>query len=1112
MFTIKSLKRISSIIILPGLLLIILTCSHQNLSSGKEENIASMEVFIQGVGLDVQRSAFNADGTYLITSGRNGTSMWDMQANKELINLYKSEAHSSAVSKNGRYLITFSPADYGIIRICDLSNLKIHQLRILTQEQLGYGSYISGIAISDDEKYFALYSNKIRIFDLITLKQVNEIKLKDSHYLFNFKKQGLSFLPGTNELLSVSYDITFSEPNILTDEGDLNMNQECRYCINNWNITTGEQKSDISFDSKFIYSWALSGNGRQLAALTIDKRIQIADLTTGNIKKYPLDIDNDVDVIDYNIDGKIIFAGRDGLIGIYDPDNSQSEILSTDVRTYFHAQHCVDVSISGISNKIAFCNGYDQLIVYNMTSNETDVLRDQAKSVCGAYYNSDSLLNIFTSNSLVTQNGPDFIPKNIKMKQLLGNIYADQLLVDNPNTGEKQIFDLTLAGQVFTGYLDDQEYYCSFSRDGRYAFKSVAGGEAGDLLAVIDLEDVNSDPVILESSNGYGINIKVFDHNQKAIIAGFAADPLAVWDIKTGRQINQLDIQSGNAEAFDFIDQNKCLIGVRGNLRVYDMNTMTVIKTYTPKGYEGNYKDIKKIAFSGDKKYFATGDADGLITIWDFNSENELLSFEANKDWITSLRFSPDGKNIVSGSYNGKSIYVNEVKTGKEIARFVTFSDGEWIIITPEGYFNASDNGAKYLNVRIGNQVYSIDNFYEKYFNPAYVASVLGGKTVEAVSDIRKGVLPPPVVRIISPRPNEEFTSEDITVTVSAKDMGGSVDEIRLYHNGKVVKEETRGMKLVSQRKKIPTGTSLSKSANASATSNQEFTKSYTITLVNGTNTFRAIGFSTDRTESNPAELSVRLIGGSGNVSLHVITVGINKYKNPSLNLNYAQPDARSIVDFFKQKGKGLFRNVDINDLYNEQATKDNILSRLDQLENTNPQDAVLIYLAGHGENIDDKWYFIPYELTYPEREEDVISRGFSSDELSNYIKNIKAQKILVLIDACKSGAALLAFRGFEDRKALSQLSRATGIHVVAASTKDQFASEVQELGHGVFTYTLLQGLNGRAAGSGESITVRKLLGYIEEKLPELTQKYRQEAQYPVVDSKGMDFPLVIKK
>jgi uncharacterized caspase-like protein len=184
----------------------------------------------------------------------------------------------------------------------------------------------------------------------------------------------------------------------------------------------------------------------------------------------------------------------------------------------------------------------------------------------------------------------------------------------------------------------------------------------------------------------------------------------------------------------------------------------------------------------------------------------------------------------------------------------------------------------------------------------------------------------------------------------------------------------------------------------------------------------------------------------------------------------------------------------------------------LRELQSTRPQDAVLIYLAGHGENINEKWYFIPHELTYPEREADVKSKGISSDELSAQIKNIKALKILVLIDACKSGAVLVAFRGFEDRKALSQLSRSTGVHIVAASTKDQFAAELKDLGHGVFTYTLLQGLGGKAADQGWSVTVRKLMGYVEDQLPEITKKYKQETQFPVVDSRGMDFPPAITR
>ena len=434
-------------------------------------------------------------------------------------------------------------------------------------------------------------------------------------------------------------------------------------------------------------------------------------------------------------------------------------------------------------------------------------------------------------------------------------------------------------------------------------------------------------------------------------------------------------------------------------------------------------------------------------------------------------------------------ISVEKKSDKSEAARFYAFSDGEWIVMTPEGYFNASSNGARYINVRIANQVYSIDNFYEKFYNPAYVAAMLQGTITTPVADIREGIALPPQVRILSPETNAEIKSEVVEIIVSAKNMGGGIDEIRLYHNGKAIGEATRGIKLTPK--------------------SGESTKSYTVTLVDGINTFRAIGFSSDRTESNPSEVVVKLLAPEKEISLFVLSVGINKYRNPALDLNYADPDARAVAGFFRTGGSALFKNVEIKEVYNEFATKAGILSKMQELSNTQPQDAVLIYLAGHGENIDEKWYFIPHELVYPEREEDVRTKAISSEELTSAIKNITAQKILVLIDACKSGAVLLAFRGFEDRKALSQLSRATGVHVVAASSKDQFAAEVKDLGHGVFTYTLLQGLNGKAAGAGETVTVRRLMGYIEEQLPELTKKYKQEAQFPVVDSRGMDFPLV---
>ena len=151
--------------------------------------------------------------------------------------------------------------------------------------------------------------------------------------------------------------------------------------------------------------------------------------------------------------------------------------------------------------------------------------------------------------------------------------------------------------------------------------------------------------------------------------------------------------------------------------------------------------------------------------------------------------------------------------------------------------------------------------------------------------------------------------------------------------------------------------------------------------------------------------------------------------------------------------------------------------------------------------------------MEYPEKQVELQNKGISAQELFELVRLTQARKVLLILDACKSGFAAQTFtaRGSEERRALVQLAHATGIHLMAASTKDQMASEIKELGHGVFTYTLLKGLSGAADGSGKDgfVTVLELQAFLEAQLPILSEKYKAQPQYPVSKLDGMDFPLV---
>ncbi|KER10623.1 MAG: hypothetical protein HY22_03805 [[Candidatus Thermochlorobacteriaceae] bacterium GBChlB] len=59
---------------------------------------------------------------------------------------------------------------------------------------------------------------------------------------------------------------------------------------------------------------------------------------------------------------------------------------------------------------------------------------------------------------------------------------------------------------------------------------------------------------------------------------------------------------------------------------------------------------------------------------------------------------------------------------------FVCFTDGEWVILTPEGYYNASAKGDQYLNVRVRSAVYGIENYRATFMRPDLVQAALLGK------------------------------------------------------------------------------------------------------------------------------------------------------------------------------------------------------------------------------------------------------------------------------------------------------------------------------------------------------------------------------------------------
>ena len=116
-----------------------------------------------------------------------------------------------------------------------------------------------------------------------------------------------------------------------------------------------------------------------------------------------------------------------------------------------------------------------------------------------------------------------------------------------------------------------------------------------------------------------------------------------------------------------------------------------------------------------------------------------------------------------------------------------------------------------------------------------------------------------------------------MALKVRAEDTGGGLDEIWLFHNGKRVAEGAGNVKMVTQGKVVE--------------------KTYSVSLTEGENYFAASAFSKERVESDPFEISVILNGASRAPDLYLVLIGIDKYRNPALNLSYSGLDAKSLEE-----------------------------------------------------------------------------------------------------------------------------------------------------------------------------------------------------------------------
>ncbi len=223
--------------------------------------------------------------------------------------------------------------------------------------------------------------------------------------------------------------------------------------------------------------------------------------------------------------------------------------------------------------------------------------------------------------------------------------------------------------------------------------------------------------------------------------------------------------------------------------------------------------------------------------------------------------------------------------------------------------------------------------------------------------------------------------------------------------------------------------------------------------------------------------------------------------------LNNAKNDVKAFAALIEEKFG--FDSLNVKFLLDKAATRSKIINSIrDFLKKTGPNDNVIVYLSGHGNEDQLKeggYFFIPQEA-----DADDVSMRVSASEIMDNFKLIGANKCLLIVDACYSGMIT------NDVKTTTKTLTSSGNKLlpddegckwVITSGRATKVSDGEKGTNSPFATVLLNYLKEHDDES--SLRLPRIVDFLAEKVPELYKN--QEPMGIPIEGRGVKFFRVSK-
>jgi hypothetical protein len=593
-----------------------------------------------------------------------------------------------------------------------------------------------------------------------------------------------------------------------------------------------------------------------------------------------------------------------------------------------------------------------------------------------------------------------------------------------------------------------------------------------------------------------------------------------------GKTSGAVDTHFSARGAIAFLPDGKSAVISTGvAVSVYDLTT-SLRKRDLP-----DTAGVRRLAVSSDGKRVLTAGFTGEVALRDLDSGRILwkLPRHGNGQVLSVRLFDHDRRALVVQS-DGSSRFL-DTEGGQWIADLAQLNNGNWLTVTPDGRFDTPDLDSSMPLHWIASDAplkpLPVEMFQRDYYEPRLLTRVLAGEKLPPVRNLAElnRVLPSAAVTAAVPETDMPGTIRLQIEIAEGRDpktgRTSGAQNLRVFRDGRLVAYQ-------------PPEDGAIRLENGKATFDLRHIR------IQFGHLFSVYAFNSDgvKTETkgyryrrdtglvDAGHNSGREQGQSGLMAqppaigrrAWLIPIGVDASALPALNLRYSASDARRLSGDLAQRLEDghLFAKVITTPLiadaaHPDAAAKEAIHQAVAGLAGNGPNaaglnDLVIVSFSGHGyAGPDGRFYLIPSDAgrglagadgRLPSSESArarLLRESISSDELSHWLRDVDAGRIVLIIDACQSAAAL-GGDGFKPgpmgSRGLGQLAYDKGLTILAATQADNVALESGAVAQGLLTYALTHdGLERMAADfqpKDGRIDLREWLSYGVGRVPDL--------------------------